>query len=638
MKRSATNTAGDTMWSTHSHFRQTRKGKILKSVKERYLRDDIFFGTQVSSSGGVDDVDIDGQPTAISTKNELMNVLHHPWFIIVVDTNVLLHNMDLLEHVTYRNACPNIVIPQTALLECKRNSMPIYTRTLDLLKDGKRCAIFFANEHHVDCQLSKEDEAALVTANDKNDACIRLVAEYFGSQLQENESDEVKVILLTDDADCRKRALEEQKERFNDKVYEPSSVKNHVKMLEKKDISISLQDFVAQLGATNPTNSSTTRALFPSHLKLSDIMLGVKGGKYYQGTLRCERGSHQKSYVNIWRGEDRVTVAIEGADDMNRAVDGDTVAIQLHSIDRWIIPALEVKVKDISSKVEIAADTAEPSIRDETNVEDTIHVPKLGASGEGSVRKPTGRVIGIIRRQFHRDFCGSIYTRQIENNDGEGDNEFKALFVSNIERDKIAKTHEFEFPDGTSSCVFFSTEKKIPPIIIRTTQQNRLIGKRILVSIDSWPIDSAYPLGHYVRTIGENGKKEVETEVLLHEHNIPCEPFSVKVMACLPQENYKIELAGSSDRKDLRGLPVLSIDPPGCKDIDDALHCIILENGNWQVGVHIADVTHYVEAGSPLDIEAANRSTSTYLVARRLDMLPSLLTTNLCSLKGNVDR
>ena len=89
---------------------------------------------------------------------------------------------------------------------------------------------------------------------------------------------------------------------------------------------------------------------------------------------------------------------------------------------------------------------------------------------------------------------------------------------------------------------------------------------------------------------------------------------------------------------DLRHLPILSIDPPGCKDIDDALHCIELDNGNWQVGVHIADVTHYVEAGTAIDLEAADRSTSTYLVNKRLDMLPSLLTTDLCSLKGNVDR
>ena len=108
------------------------------------------------------------------------------------------------------------------------------------------------------------------------------------------------------------------------------------------------------------------------------------------------------------------------------------------------------------------------------------------------------------------------------------------------------------------------------------------------------------------------------------------------MLACLPSEDYKIEL--EEGRLDLRHLPVLSIDPPGCKDIDDALHCTILPNGNYQVGVHIADVTHYVKAGTAIDLEAANRSTSTYLVNKRLDMLPGLLTTDLCSLKGNVDR
>jgi len=88
----------------------------------------------------------------------------------------------------------------------------------------------------------------------------------------------------------------------------------------------------------------------------------------------------------------------------------------------------------------------------------------------------------------------------------------------------------------------------------------------------------------------------------------------------------------------LRHLPVCSIDPPGCKDIDDALHCIKMENGNYQIGVHIADVTHFVKDNSPIDVEAAKRSTSTYLVTERLDMLPTVLTTDLCSLVGEVDR
>jgi exosome complex exonuclease DIS3/RRP44 len=88
----------------------------------------------------------------------------------------------------------------------------------------------------------------------------------------------------------------------------------------------------------------------------------------------------------------------------------------------------------------------------------------------------------------------------------------------------------------------------------------------------------------------------------------------------------------------MRGEYVMSVDPPGCTDIDDALHCKQLENGNIEIGVHIADVTHFVIEGSPLDEEAAKRGTTVYLVDRRIEMLPSLLTSNLCSLISDVDR
>ncbi len=81
-----------------------------------------------------------------------------------------------------------------------------------------------------------------------------------------------------------------------------------------------------------------------------------------------------------------------------------------------------------------------------------------------------------------------------------------------------------------------------------------------------------------------------------------------------------------------------SIDPVGCKDIDDALHCRVLNNGNFEVGVHIADVTYFVRPGAAIDLEAANRCTTVYLVDRRTDMLPKLLTETLCSLVHSVDR
>lgn len=91
-------------------------------------------------------------------------------------------------------------------------------------------------------------------------------------------------------------------------------------------------------------------------------------------------------------------------------------------------------------------------------------------------------------------------------------------------------------------------------------------------------------------------------------------------------------------RVDLRHLAICSVDPPGCTDIDDALHCRRLENGLLEVGVHIADVSHFIRPGNAMDKEAASRATTVYLVDKRIDMVPELLSSNLCSLRGNVER
>lgn len=88
----------------------------------------------------------------------------------------------------------------------------------------------------------------------------------------------------------------------------------------------------------------------------------------------------------------------------------------------------------------------------------------------------------------------------------------------------------------------------------------------------------------------------------------------------------------------MRDVAICSVDPPGCTDIDDALHCRALDSGNFEVGVHIADVSHFIRPGNALDREAASRATSVYLVDKRIDMVPELLSSNLCSLRGDEER
>ncbi|KAK6052730.1 RNB-like protein [Cooperia oncophora] len=178
--------------------------------------------------------------------------------------------------------------------------------------------------------------------------------------------------------------------------------------------------------------------------------------------------------------------------------------------------------------------------------------------------------------------------------------------------------------------------KRVKLAAVPTAKADILENQRIVVSIDQWPRDSRYPLGHYVRALGKIGDREIENEVLLLEHDIPHAPFSDGVLECLPSEDWQPDL--QPPRVDLRHLTICSVDPLGCTDIDDALHCRPLDNGLLEVGVHIADVTHFVRAGTAIDDEAASRATTVYLCDRRIDMLPERLSSNLCSLRGGEER
>uniref|UniRef100_S4RX40 DIS3 exosome endoribonuclease and 3'-5' exoribonuclease n=1 Tax=Petromyzon marinus TaxID=7757 RepID=S4RX40_PETMA len=130
------------------------------------------------------------------------------------------------------------------------------------------------------------------------------------------------------------------------------------------------------------------------------------------------------------------------------------------------------------------------------------------------------------------------------------------------------------------------------------------------------------PMYHWKRDTGECGDKETETEVLLLEHDVPHQPFSQAVLACLPPPTFSITAEkDQAGREDLRALSICSVDPPGCTDIDDALHCKPLDNGNTEVGVHIADVSYFIRPGNALDEEASLRGTTVYLCEKNIQFL-----------------
>jgi exosome complex exonuclease DIS3/RRP44 len=258
---------------------------------------------------------------------------------------------------------------------------------------------------------------------------------------------------------------------------------------------------------------------------------------------------------------------------VNRAIDGDLVALEL--VDPSSVSgssAMDLGGEE-EAAVQKSAEETGASVPNE-NAEATYDVIEGIASEEkttGSVALQ-GRVVGIIRRNW-RQYAGSLDMRDAQ----------------------VTRGGDVEGAVATS-VQFVPVDKRIPRIWISTRRVEELADCRMLVTIDQWPATSLYPYGHYVSVLGKNGDKGVETQVLLHEFDVPHEAFSSAVMACLPHKDWSITEDVVRERTDLRHIPVVSIDPPGCKDIDDALHCIRLPNGRLQAGVHIAGMIRSVSS------------------------------------------
>ncbi len=162
-------------------------------------------------------------------------------------------------------------------------------------------------------------------------------------------------------------------------------------------------------------------------------------------------------------------------------------------------------------------------------------------------------------------------------------------------------------------------------------------GDKVVVRITQFPEGRHAATGVVEAVLGRAGDPGVDVLSVIHQHNLPQE-FPDEVKQQVAKMNLTISEQDLKGRMDLRGLPIVTIDGPDAKDLDDAISVERLENGNYRLGVHIADVGHYVRVGSPLDREAFERGTSVYLLDRVLPMLPKDLSNGICSLNPRVDR
>ena len=162
-------------------------------------------------------------------------------------------------------------------------------------------------------------------------------------------------------------------------------------------------------------------------------------------------------------------------------------------------------------------------------------------------------------------------------------------------------------------------------------------GDVVLVTIEDWPKRADSPFGSVIRVLGKPGEHNTEIHAILAEYGLPAD-FPVEVEVYAQKIDTSIQESEIAKRRDMRDTLTFTIDPKDAKDFDDALSFKKLENGNYEIGIHIADVSYYLEEGTILDDEAYQRATSVYLVDRVVPMLPEVLSNFACSLRPNEEK
>lgn len=561
-------------------LRKTARGKVQKVLREHYLRTDIPCGSfecsdcsrisyeQLKSLPSATHSDDDPSISLGSKKRRKVMLLTesgrtgHRVFrgghYLLIDTNVVLRQIDLLESATFGS---DLIIPQTVLDEVRHRSLPIFNRLKSLVNETDRSGRYsrgwvFWNESHLETHVIRQPNESI---NDRNDRAIRQLGQWYTQHLS---TQNIVTVLLSDDRGNRQKAMADG--------MLVATTKEYVEGMKEEESAV-LTDLVASSGTDFDTGeASDTRpdtkrlAIFEDYLPLSDLRAGISTNALYQGKFRTNQYNYLEG--SIFHSAFEKPILLIGQEAMNRSIDGDDVVVELLPGDQWKTSTDEVVVEhELHGVAEDPDDDAEAiqSTKSTDAAPDSIQPPKTGPL---AVRQPTGKVVGILKRNWRPYVC-HLYSPSIPPSALQSSMTAFAVFATPLSR-------------------------LIPKIRIRTRQAASLANQKILISIDKWDVTSRFPEGHFIRALGLVETKAAEQESLLLEYDVPYRPFSKAILDCLPElgDRWVVpEKTPSSniwkEREDFRELDICSIDPPGCQDIDDALHAKKLANGNVEVGV-----------------------------------------------------
>ena len=570
-------------------YKKNKKGQITKLIKTKRLRDDISCDIAECFS---------------CENNSKILTIEHP--IIFLTQEVISTQMDAIENFKIIDNC---IIPQSEYNKLLLTKNDIILKKLKLLIENRNFMIF-ANEYHSEIAIIKDEEK--MSNVQRNQTILSNTINYFQEHIMNITNDFTIYIILKDENEINSIKSLLNIDLSNIKFFDMFSFGKE--MLKSSPDLFNFISFKENLDQEkNSMEIEDNNTLYEKHLNEKEMKTNIKQGKMYQGKIYFQNGILDTAIVKSMLFDK--DIVIEGNKNLNRAMHGDIVCFSLHDESKW--------KKDINLKLNEEGDEG---IEQEDNLQDKemlSNITNIKQKISKTNLQPTGYITGILRRN-RTVFCGTIYNPNDTINNSINDD--LKIFMKNYQKENIA--------------IFIPIDSKYPNFILQLYQQEKYYNQRIVIKFDIWKENILIPSGHFFKNLGQCLVVPVENEIILYEHNVDINPFSKKIIDSMPNEDVEFKCPPEELKKrlDLRNKPVCSIDPPGCKDIDDALHAIILPNGNYELGVHIADVSHYVKSGSVVDKIAAKNCNTIYLVHKRTDMLPKVLTENLCSLVGKKER
>lgn len=348
----------------------------------------------------------------------------------------------------------------------------------------------------------------------------------------------------------------------------------------------------------NKAGQGTKKQVFEAYMLVEEVSHGLKSGQLIQGQLRINPKKYNEAFISS--PDDGHDIFIDGVVARNRALHRDIVVVQILPRDQW-------KVVRSDSDRDGASET-EPCKQKSESMKKPLDRPD---SDHNDLQK-TAKVVYIVEKNHSRAASGFLKFLP--------DKKF-AMFSPTDHRMPRINVPLSECPHDFS----------IRPEIYSSTL--------FICRIVDWPADNNFAQGMLAKSLGQAGEIEPETEAILIEYDVDFSEFTDEVLDCLPKNlPWCIPPEEIRKRKDLRRECIFTVDPATARDLDDALSCKLLPDGNFEVGVHIADVTYFVEEGNALDKLASRRATSVYLVQKVIPMLPRLLCEELCSLNPLTDR